>query len=239
MIGADVIEALTRKLQKDRGGTPLTQRELARFLGISGFHLNQNWLKANARTPLQVANLLISAIKAAERRVQETAIRPIVEFFPLEGEPTAHSKKPRLFNAGSRTGLDPRYLQGLREELRTNHGIYIFYDSRGAALYAGKAKRLSLWVEMNGAFNRKRPVGQSLYRVRHPQPQQAYKTSAEKARQITRVGVPLHELAAYFSAYEVPDAMIDSLEALLVRGFANDLLNVRMEKFAAGKGKPR
>jgi hypothetical protein len=43
--------------------------------------------------------------------------------------------------------------------------------------------------------------------------------------------VPLHELAIYFSAYQVDDEMVDKLEALLVRSFANDLLNVRMEKF--------
>ena len=42
----------------------------------------------------------------------------------------------------------------------------------------------------------------------------------------------LFDLAAYFSAYEVADGMIEELEALLVRAFANDLLNVKMETFA-------
>lgn len=39
-------------------------------------------------------------------------------------------------------------------------------------------------------------------------------------------------LGRYFSAYNVDSGMIDALEALLVRGFANDLLNVKMETFA-------
>ena len=43
--------------------------------------------------------------------------------------------------------------------------------------------------------------------------------------------MPLHDLATYFSAYEVADVMIDDLEALMVRSFANDLLNIRMERF--------
>lgn len=236
MIGADVIAALARKLEKEHGKA-LTQKNLAEHLGISTFHLNQNWLKGKTRTPLQVANLIVSAVKAAEQRVQQTAIRPIVEFFPLEAETTARSKKPLLFDTAPKDGKKQSYLQGLREELSAYHGIYIFFDSRGSALYAGKAKRLTLWVEMNGAFNRRRPVGQSLYRVRHPLGRQSYKTSEEKSRQIVRTKVPLHELAAYFSAYEVPDAMIDSLEALLVRGFANDLLNVRMERFSTAARK--
>jgi hypothetical protein len=46
----------------------------------------------------------------------------------------------------------------------------------------------------------------------------------------------LYDLADYFSAYSVDDGMINDLEALLVRGFANDLLNVKMERFVHAKG---
>ena len=45
----------------------------------------------------------------------------------------------------------------------------------------------------------------------------------------------LHDLAAYFSAFHVEDAMIDDVEALLVRAFPNDLLNSKMERFVAAK----
>jgi hypothetical protein len=72
---------------------------------------------------------------------------------------------------------------------------------------------------------------QKIKRVKHPLRNQAYTNSQEKARQITDHVVPLYELASYFSAYEVTDGMVDEVEAMLVRGFANDLLNARMERF--------
>jgi len=88
---------------------------------------------------------------------------------------------------------------------------------------------------MTNAFNRKRGELQTIKRVRHPKTKVTYRTSDEKARQIHDYEVPLHELAAYFSAYEVTDGMIPEVESLLVRSFANDLLNKRMEKFSQQK----
>ncbi len=129
---------------------------------------------------------------------------------------------------------DP-YRIGLKDELSEHHGVYIFFDSRGQAIYTGKARRQTLWKEINLAFNRRRGDVQKMKRVRHPERKQDYRTSDEKARQITEHVVSLHELAAYFSAYRVEDSMIDDLEALLVRSFANDLLNKKMENFGAGR----
>jgi hypothetical protein len=40
--------------------------------------------------------------------------------------------------------------------------------------------------------------------------------------------VALHDIAAYFSAYAVEDERIDTLEALLMRTFPNDLTNIKM-----------
>ena len=51
-------------------------------------------------------------------------------------------------------------------------------------------------------------------------------------RQPKDTQLELFEMAHYFSAYNINYGMIDELEALMVRGFANDLLNVRMETFA-------
>jgi hypothetical protein len=106
-----------------------------------------------------------------------------------------------------------------------------FFDSRGQAIYVGKAEGQDLWKEVNLAFNRERGELQSIKRVRHPNRRQQYRTSDEKARQITDVAVPLHELARYFSTYEVVPGLIGTLEAILVRSFANNLLNKRMERF--------
>jgi len=105
-----------------------------------------------------------------------------------------------------------------------------FYDTRGKALYAGQTKKQNLWKEMNLAFNRDRSA-QVMTLVKHPTNDVPFKAANEKVRQPKDVNLRLHDLAAYFSAYEVTDAMVDDLEALLVRVFPNDLLNFKMEKF--------
>jgi len=125
----------------------------------------------------------------------------------------------------------------LRAELEAAKGLYIFYDTRGKALYAGQTKRQNLWKEMNLAFNRDRSA-QVMTLVRHPTNDVAFKPAHEKVRQPTDVNLKLHDLAAYFSAFAVTDSMIDDLEALLVRAFPNDLLNFKMEKFGKTAKKP-
>ena len=95
----------------------------------------------------------------------------------------------------------------------------------------GKAKQQSLWKEMNLAFNRERET-QTVYRVEHPKRRQKFVSAAEKLRQPVSLKVPLYELAAYLSVYRVYPDMIDGVEALVIRAFANDLLNVKMERFS-------
>ena len=94
----------------------------------------------------------------------------------------------------------------------------------------------ALWREMNLAFNRSRAT-QSIKLVNHPKLNFAYRTAAEKDRQIRNTNLKLHDLAAYFSAFEVEDSMISNVEALLVRAFPNDLLNSKMERFEAARTK--
>lgn len=84
---------------------------------------------------------------------------------------------------------------------------------------------------MNLAYNRARGEVQKIKLVAHPERNQEFIPAYEQARQPSYWQLELHALATYFSAYWVADGMIDDLEALLVRGFANDLLNARMEKF--------
>jgi hypothetical protein len=144
-----------------------------------------------------------------------------------------------VFSAKDDSGGDHPYRAGLKDELLEHHGVYVFFDSRGQAIYTGKARRLSLWKEINSAYNRQRGDVQRIKRVNHPTRRQEYRTSEEKARQIRDIAVPLHEIASYFSAYHVADSMINDLEALLVRSFANDLLNVRMERFVRPQPKKK
>lgn len=226
MTGAELIEQV-RKAITERGEKPATDRAVAKRLGISVPTLTQ-WKKRPDVTPQQVAKLLLSVDEAAEYRTQAGAIRPIVEFFQVQKGPYGSGGKFRIFSGKDENGADLPYLTGLRAELRENYGVYIFYDSRGRALYAGKARYQTLWDELHNAFNRSRSV-QNILRVKHLQSRKDFRTSDEVSRQIRPVNVPLHELAEYVSAYRVADGMVDNVESLLIRAFPNDLLNKRIE----------
>jgi hypothetical protein len=112
------------------------------------------------------------------------------------------------------------------QELKDHNGIYIFFDSRGRAIYAGKAVQQKLWSEIKSAFNRQRGEVQTIKRVAHPNKNYTFRRSEP---------VALHAIAAYLSAYAVPIGLVSKIEALLVRGFANDLLNTRMESILPRK----
>lgn len=221
MRGHELIEELKRKysLKNDY--------DVADYLGMTPLQI-ANWKKQTAPlTPRQVANAIEKCSKVSVKRSQSYQIRPLVEFFPITVTESNSSAKFALFSVGKED--DPLHW-GLRDHLSKSNGIYIFYDTRGQAIYAGKAKEQFLWNEMNNAFNRDR-ARQTVYRVGHPQRRQKFKPTHESPRRLHRQTVKLHDMAAYFSAYIVDKDMINDLEALLVRAFANDLLNARMEQF--------
>ncbi|MEQ1931463.1 MAG: hypothetical protein ABL957_13180 [Parvularculaceae bacterium] len=211
---------------------------LASRLGVTGQSI-RNWRERKNATERQICELVHKASRAGAHNLQASALRPIVEFFPIDAAESKQGRKLELFSIKTDDGSDHQYLAGLRAELGEHSGVYLFFDSRGRAIYAGKARSQKLWKEMNLAFNRNRGTVQSIRRVSHPERNQVYKTSKEKARQIVDRVVPLNELAEYFSAYEVADVMINDIETMLVRSFANDLLNKRMERFGQQKSKRR
>lgn len=222
MRATELLDALSRKL-----GTT-SQGELADVLGVS-MQTVINWKNRDEDlSPLQVASALSKSRKAAVRTAQLEMIRPIVEFYPISKCDSKFEAGFNLFDCSSNASL---YARGLKDMLCESFGIYIFYDSRGQALYVGKAREQSLWKEMNHAFNRKREV-QMITLVKHPVRNQEFKPGYEKLRQPRDTQLELCDLAYYFSAYGVDDGMIEDLEALMVRGFANNLLNVKMETFA-------
>lgn len=225
MKGSEAILNLKRKFRVK------TDSSLAERLGMS-FPSVQVWKKRPKVTARQLAELVDRACRAGARTSQATALRPLVEFFRIEKQKTSHGVMYRVFEEGSHP-----YKKGLKEELDCHHGVYLFFDSRGQAIYTGKARRQTLWTEINTVFNRDRGDLQKIKRVNHPTSRVGYKTGSEKTRQIVDSSVPLHEIAAYFSAYYVSDGMINDLEALLVRSFANDILNKKMESFGQAKSK--
>lgn len=228
MKGKDIIAELKKRFRAE------TDKELASSLGITTVSI-QNWKNRNKWTLRQIAGLVHAASQAGAAGLRRSAVRPLVEFFRIDLCKSRPGSKWELFSIHDREDLEHPYRSGLRNELDSTNGVYIFFDSRGQAIYAGKARKQTLWREMNLALNRPRGEVQKLKRVTHPSRKVAYKTTDEKARQIVDEAVPLFEIANYFSAYDVEGEMIDDIEALLVRSFANNLLNKRMERFSRHK----
>lgn len=215
MNGAEVVEALEKKLKV------MGNKALADALGRSASSI-QNWRDTPNLSANQIANMLADGKAAARAEAHRDSITKIVEFFPIAPCNSKRGAKKELFST-----VDSEFNLGLKKKLNASIGIYLFYDSRGRALYAGKAT-VSLWREMKDAFNRDRNE-QKIYRVSHPKAQ-AFDVTREQTKQIVGRNVPLAVMAEYFSAYEVPETLIPELEALLIHSFPNDLLNIRMEK---------
>ena len=221
MNGDSLISAIRKKLS-ERDKHEINDGAVAKFLGISVPGLN-NWKKRQDVTDRQLVSLLSKVRSAGAKDAEGSAISPIVEFFEITKTKSQGGARWEILDS---RGGHP-YWRGLRSELEKHRGIYIFYDSSGSALYVGKTARLTLWKEINNAFNRERSV-QKIRRVKHPQRKQAFTTSKEKSRQIRPRSVPLLEL----SAYHVSNGLISDLEALLIRGFANNIQNTKMENFS-------
>ncbi|MDE8345738.1 MAG: hypothetical protein POH28_06110 [Acidocella sp.] len=208
--------------------------DVAIKLGVTSGAISQ-WRQLKTITARQIIGLVLKSQEAAVRQVEKAGIQPVVEFFPLNKKRVGKGNNFEMFDDHAGSQEPHPYLSGLKAELESHHGVYVFFDSSGRAIYAGKARIQNLWKEMNLVFNRNRKDLQTIKRVKHPSIKSTYKTSDEKSRQIIGVSIPLHELAAYVSAYAVKDGLISVVEAMLVRSFANDLLNKRMERFGGSK----
>jgi hypothetical protein len=228
-----ILDELSHRIMKRLGTKSVADVVLAREIAATPQSLAKNW-RDKQLTPRMVVNLMERIKKQAAKHTIEQAIVPIIEFFFIDPVASRHGTRWELFSASqadTKAGGRP-YLAGLKEQLNASRGIYVFHDSRGRAIYAGKALRQSLWTEMNLAFNRDRGEVQSIKRVDHPvqhNNRAVYKVADDGRRLIKNKPVALHEIASYMSAYEVDTDLIGKLEALIVRAFANDLLNVRME----------
>ena len=209
--GTDFIDHAKKKYQKE------TDADIAELLGITQPALN-GW-KNKGLTFRSIFEVFEKGKKAHTK----TIVTPVIEFFPVSRMESRHGAKYETLD----TSQDSHGL--LQKELNLHNGVYIFYDSKGAAIYVGKAKKQSLWKEMNLAYNRKRD-SQTVRRVKHLKINR-FNSEEEKRRQIKSYKIYLHDMAAYFSAYRADSAFIDSLEAALIRMFPNNLLNKKVEQF--------
>lgn len=200
---------------------------LAQRLGVSAALLSTWSSDPRELSPTQVANLIFKSKKHGKQEARHYSIKPIVEYYPIEANDSRQGAAWELFDSDQSGN---KRQEGIKAALQEKHGIYIFYDSRGEALYVGKAKEQSLWSEMKSAFNRDRDT-QKVRIVSHPTTGTGFRPAYESPRKIQPTHMKLVDLSYYFSAYEVAKDMINNVEALLVRAYANGLLNARMENF--------
>ena len=88
---------------------------------------------------------------------------------------------------------------------------------------------MNLWYEMKSAFNRRRKT-QIVRKVSHAASKGPFQFAYEKHRRITDHEVLLFEVARFVSVYEVGSALVDNLEALLMRAFPNEITNAVMAR---------
>jgi len=199
-----------------------TDSELKKATGLSIPTIN-NWKSNPAKlTPLQIGNLIKKARRKERKDIISTIASPIVEYYEVKVSESRQGAKDEIISSVSSKG------KSLKKELENSQGIYVFYNSQCKVIYLGKAKKQSLWKEMNLAFNRERD-SQFVWRVQHPDVGQTFVPAFKKPRKLQKTYVFLSEIAAYFSAYVVAPDLIDNIEALMIRCFANDLTNTRME----------
>lgn len=180
-----------------------------------------------------VKDSMDAVVKREREEIHRNFITPIAEYFPIEKVESRQGKNYEIFSTNNESSRQNQKVRKYLEDAKT--GIYAFYDSRGRAIYVGQTggqirrQTNTLWSEMKIAFNRKPNEIQKLYRIDHRPNARA------QEKKLGLKPVQLHELAKYFSAYKINEDihpnMIHNIEALLIRAFASDLVNKRMEDF--------
>ena len=202
-----------------------SDKDLASFLGITQATLISHRKSGGNLTPKNVSRLLTKHSMAQTARSFSTAIRPIVEHYPIVKCNSKQGAKWEILSTGADHPREVKIKRCLMESI----GIYFFYDSMGQVIYNGKTISQNLWKEINLAFNRER--GQhKVFRVSHPRTGTSFEPAWKRPRQPARKPVYLHEIAGYFSAYEISKELVSVVEALFIRSICNDLSNVKMEK---------
>lgn len=214
---AQVVREILEKLQ-----TGKSVPQLARTLGVKS-HDVYHWLAGQVKKPSTIEKIIESIVNSSRRQAISDSYNTIAELKPLKARLTKQGGSYDMV-----IGKNENESKSIEQELKAEYGgLYIFYDSLGKAIYAGKTEikkkngkicKNSLWDEMKSAFNRERKS------------QIIFRSNNSKANtRITKQKYFLYETACYVSAYKVDELAISDFEALIIRSFPNDLTNVRME----------
>ena len=211
------------ELKKQYGVT--SDADIAGILGLTAGRISQLRARAGELSARQIVSFIQKAAVNERKNVFSNGIKPIVEMYALDRVSSRHDVKWELLP----TGKDNPRNQKIRTYLESVQGIYLFYDSQGCAIYAGKTEKQNIWKEMTNAYNRERSNHHAVF-VDHPTTGQTFTPAWQSPRQPRKTQVYLFDTSLYFSAYEVAPELIPKLEAFVVRSFCNSLSNKKMEK---------
>ena len=213
-----VVREILEKLQAHK-----TTPEFAKILGVKS-HDVYHWLAGQVKKSSTIEKIIECILNTTKRQTISDSYNIIAELKPLKARLTKQGGSYDMV-----IGKNENESRSVEKDLKAEYGgLYIFYDSLGKAIYAGKTEikkkngkvcKNSLWDEMRSAFNRERKSSQIIFRSNNS------KTNAR----ITKQYYYLYETACYVSAYKVDELAIRDFEALIIRSFPNDLTNVRME----------
>lgn len=157
--------------------------------------------KNNQAGPKAIRGMIESYTNFKTEELVKKVINPVLEFKKIK--PTKFSSKYILLPTEHNK-------DALKEVLEKKVGIYLFYNSQGKNIYIGKTEK-DLYIE----------ITQQLGRV--------IKIYAESLKP---TNVQQGDITSFISVYEIkPKALIKDLEALLIRAYANDNTNIKMENF--------
>ena len=171
--------------------------DLARSLGTQQPRISK-WTKKGGKTlsPQEVAGLIL-----------RTREKGIASSLGLIAEHERIQKTQLRERSPRREFLDRenQMHESIIGDLKNSRGIYVFHDVQAKALYVGKTQKRTLWNEMNSAYNDRKAKIRRVGDLRHQT-------------------IRLRDAAVYFSAFDVEDALIHNLEALLLKLFWHSLI---------------
>ncbi len=168
--------------------------------------LNQSALssykKSNSAGANALKNILNHLLSNMQKVTLNSVINPILEFKRINPE-KYNSKYLLLPNEHSKDQL--------KDSLEKKVGVYLFYNSQGQNFYIGKTER-DLYFEITQQLGRKIEF---------------YSEGIKKNK------IHQGDIAHYLTVYEIkPKELIKDVEALLIRSYANDNTNIKMENFS-------
>jgi hypothetical protein len=159
--------------------------------------------------PVRNPKNLTGAIDRFVSAMLLNSIQPIYEFKKVF--PKIRFKRHQLFT-------DAKHTHNIEKDLQKKTGVYIFYSSTGNIFYIGKSTT-NLAVEIHQRINQELTNSSS----------DVYLTDLKTAQTLK---IKKGDALSYISVYETHPAIVNNVEAFLIRVTMNENLNKKKERFS-------